>query len=428
MAVAKKHFDTDTALTVESLTKRYVPVERKFTRLFFNKSTPREVVALDNVSFSLPKGQVLGIVGRNGAGKSTLLRILAGITHATSGKVTIHGRFASILEIGTGFHPDLSGRENIYFNGELLGFSRKEIAARFDQIVEFSGVGEFIDLPIKQYSNGMYLRLAFSVAFHSDIEILLLDEILAVGDAEFQQKSYQRIQELANNGTSIILVSHNLSSISRICDRVIQLDRGKIVGDGNPQEILAGYAERAMQLLVAQSQQEREGFSAQEGVKTFSQWEIVGLVRLRRIAFWNEGKAEGEPLVNTAPIVLEMLVEKLVEGQSLEVAVRVMDISRSPILVDSLALGADYTAQELPVGLYRYRCIIPVRFFSHGFYPLAITFSMGGNQWVGEIDNLPGLRIFPDLAQKNIHIYAQIGAPIQYHFEWESEKLEEGSA
>ena len=200
-----------------------------------------EIWALRDVSFEVPEGQVLGVIGRNGAGKSTLLKVLTRITTPTSGRAEIRGRVGSLLEVGTGFHPELTGRENIYLNGSILGMKRREIDQRYDAMVEFSGVEKFIDTPVKRYSSGMYVRLAFSVAAHLEPEIMLVDEVLSVGDAEFQRRCLGRMEELGSAGRTVLFVSHALAAIAQLCDRAIQINGGMIVQDGPPAEVIANY-------------------------------------------------------------------------------------------------------------------------------------------------------------------------------------------
>jgi lipopolysaccharide transport system ATP-binding protein len=201
----------------------------------------QEIWALKDISFQVPEGQVLGVIGRNGAGKSTLLKVLTRITTPTSGRVEIRGRVGSLLEVGTGFHAELTGRENIYLNGAILGMKRREIDQRFDAMVEFSGVEKFIDTPVKRYSSGMYVRLAFSVAAHLEPEIMLVDEVLSVGDAEFQRRCLGRMEELGSAGRTVLFVSHQLSAIAQLCDRALQINGGKIVQDGPPADVIAQY-------------------------------------------------------------------------------------------------------------------------------------------------------------------------------------------
>ncbi|MFN3890326.1 MAG: polysaccharide ABC transporter ATP-binding protein [Beijerinckiaceae bacterium] len=204
-----------------------------------------EFWALKDVNFEICRGEVVGVIGRNGAGKSTLLKILSRITEPTEGRVTIDGRVASLLEVGTGFHPELSGRENIYLNGAILGMSRAEISRKFDEIVDFAGVEKFLDTPVKRYSSGMYVRLAFAVAAHLEPEILIVDEVLAVGDAEFQKKCLGKMKVVANRGRTVIFVSHSLPSIESLCTNAMLLAEAKLVATGPTVRILNTYRNSA---------------------------------------------------------------------------------------------------------------------------------------------------------------------------------------
>ena len=200
-----------------------------------------EFWALKDVAFEIKRGEVVGVIGRNGAGKSTLLKILSRITEPTVGRVEIRGRVASLLEVGTGFHPELTGRENIYLNGAILGMSRAEIKRKFDEIVAFAEVEKFLDTPVKRYSSGMYVRLAFAVAAHLEPEILVVDEVLAVGDAEFQKKCLGKMKDVADNGRTVLFVSHNMAAIRNLCSKVAVLKSGRLVDMGNTGEVIRGY-------------------------------------------------------------------------------------------------------------------------------------------------------------------------------------------
>jgi len=214
------------------------------TMRFTGKEEPakrEEIWALRDVSFKVREGEVLGLIGRNGAGKSTLLKILTRITTPTNGRAIIRGRVGSLLEVGTGFNPELTGRENVYLNGSILGMKRREIQRKLPDIVEFSGIEKFIDTPVKRYSSGMYVRLAFSVAAHLEPEILLVDEVLAVGDAEFQQRCLGRMEDFSGTGRTVLFVSHNMQTINQLCERAIWLDGGTIVADGDTSDVVTRY-------------------------------------------------------------------------------------------------------------------------------------------------------------------------------------------
>jgi lipopolysaccharide transport system ATP-binding protein len=205
-----------------------------------------EFWALNDVSFEVKQGEVIGIIGRNGAGKSTLLKILSRIIEPTEGRVVLKGRVASLLEVGTGFHPELTGRENIYLNGAILGMTRREIRSKFDEIVAFAEVEKFLDTPVKRYSSGMYVRLAFAVAAHLDPEILVVDEVLAVGDAEFQQKCLGKMSDVARESRTILFVSHNMAAVRALTRRCMLLDRGRIISEGDTESVITDYLSRAL--------------------------------------------------------------------------------------------------------------------------------------------------------------------------------------
>ena len=225
----------------EMLTGSLLAPFRRLRKLKGEVAEEERFWALKDVSFEVQRGEVVGIIGRNGAGKSTLLKILSRITDPTEGEVEIRGRVASLLEVGTGFHPELTGRENIYLNGAILGMSRAEIARKFDEIVAFAEVEKFLDTPVKRYSSGMYVRLAFAVAAHLEPEILIVDEVLAVGDNEFQAKCIRKMDDISGQGRTILLVSHNMGSINRLCSRALLLDSGRLQIKGDPNKVIGHY-------------------------------------------------------------------------------------------------------------------------------------------------------------------------------------------
>ncbi|MEM6531799.1 MAG: ABC transporter ATP-binding protein [Myxococcota bacterium] len=237
-----------TAISVQDLGKRYSigPTSTAWMRLksafaIGRENLDRDFWALRNVTFEVERGERLGIVGRNGAGKSTLLKLLSKITMPSEGRAVLSGRVSSLLEVGVGFNPELTGRENIFMNGAVMGLRRTEIAARFDEIVAFAGTGSFLDTPVKRYSTGMRVRLGFAVAAHLEPEILIVDEVLAVGDAEFRQRSLGKIQGVGRNGKTILFVSHNMQAVQSLCTRVIWLDKGGVRADGPAAEVVESY-------------------------------------------------------------------------------------------------------------------------------------------------------------------------------------------
>jgi lipopolysaccharide transport system ATP-binding protein len=237
---------TDPAVVVEGVSKRFrLYKERnaslKSALMRGRASIYEEFWAVRDVSFQVPRGSTLGLIGRNGSGKSTLLKTLASILQPDEGTISIHGRVASLLEVGSGFHPELSGRENIYLNGSILGMSKKEVDRRFDEIVDFSEVRKFIDQPVKNYSSGMYVRLGFSVAVHVSPDILIVDEVLAVGDAAFKTKSKRKFAEFQQEGRTIILVSHSMAQVRALCDQVVWLDEGRVRSIGATEKVVSEY-------------------------------------------------------------------------------------------------------------------------------------------------------------------------------------------
>src|SRR5437867_2480032 len=269
---------SDVAIKVECLGKRFqIGARREKYKTFRDtmaglfrpsengKGNEEPFWALKDVSFEIKRGEVVGVIGRNGAGKSTLLKVLSRITEPSEGFAEIHGHVGSLLEVGTGFHPELSGRENVFLNGAILGMGRAEIIKKFDEIVEFAEVQKFIDTPVKHYSSGMYLRLAFSVAAHLETEILLVDEVLAVGDAQFQRKCLGKMGEVAEHGRTVLFVSHNLAAVVELCDRGIVLEGGRIKHDGPVGESVNDYAKAV--LTACESPAPSNGQFGFEGIK-----------------------------------------------------------------------------------------------------------------------------------------------------------------
>ena len=239
--------DNQTVISVKNVTKKFnVYFDKTNTikekLLFWNRSKNKEErTVLDDISLDIKKGEVVGLIGTNGSGKSTLLKLMTKIIYPNKGRITTNGKLTSLLELGAGFHPDFSGRENIYFNASIFGLTKKEIDERLDNIIEFSELEHFIDNPVRTYSSGMYMRLAFSVAINVDADILLIDEILSVGDEHFQNKCFNKMLELKNEGKTMVFVTHSMDSVKKLCDRTIWLKDGKIKMDGNTNDVVEKY-------------------------------------------------------------------------------------------------------------------------------------------------------------------------------------------
>lgn len=321
--------------------------------------------ALKGISFDVQQGSVLGIIGRNGAGKSTLLKILSRITAPTGGEVKLNGRVGSLLEVGTGFHPELTGRENIYLNGAILGMNRQEVDAKFDEIVEFSGLETFIDTPVKRYSSGMYVRLAFAVAAHLEPEILIVDEVLAVGDAEFQRKCLGKMSDVAQEGRTVLFVSHNMSAILRLTQETLVLDKGKLV--------MRAPSPKAVEYYLS------SGY-AQAGERIWSQEEIPTdsypfhpiAVRVRDA----RGRVV-DTLRSIEPITLEIEYRLNEAITGLRVGFYLMT-AQGEFIFTSFDTDEPEQFEDLRVrqsGTYNSRCQIPADFLNEGRYVLGVNAS-----------------------------------------------------
>jgi lipopolysaccharide transport system ATP-binding protein len=328
------------------------------------KAAETDLWALRNVSFEIEAGERVGIIGRNGAGKTTLLKILAGITPPTTGRGKIFGRVGSLLEVGTGFHPELTGRENIALAGAIMGMRRTEVQTRFDDIVEFSGLSKFLDTPVKRYSSGMYVRLAFSVAAHLEPEVLLVDEVLAVGDAEFQKKCLGRMEELGGGGRTVVFVSHNIPAVLRLCPRVILLDAGGVVADGP--------GPRAVQEYLGKG-----------GGSATREWPDPAAapgdehIRLRSIRVVNE-KREPVPEVDVRdPVFVEVEYLNLSEDPDFrpDVNLHFFDAEGTYLFVSAESNGMDWGMRPRRKGTVLARCRVPGNLLAEGgiFISVAVT-------------------------------------------------------
>ena len=309
--------------------------------------------ALNDISFEIGMGEIVGIVGRNGAGKSTLLKLLSRITEPTRGKAEIYGRVASLLEVGTGFHPELTGRENTFLNGAILGMSRVEIARKFDEIVAFAGIEKFIDTPVKFYSSGMYLRLAFAVAAHLEPEILIVDEVLAVGDTGFQKKCISKMEDVGQQGRTVLFVSHSMPTITRLCERAILLDDGRVVADGPAHKIANTYLNSGVG--VASVREWRDPAQAPGG----------DIARLRTMRVLTE---EGEPVEAVDirhPIKIEMQFDVTQPGYIL-LPHHMLANEEGLHICNLHDLDPEWRKRPRPVGQYTSTVYIPGNLFAEG--------------------------------------------------------------
>ena len=311
--------------------------------------------ALNDVSFDIQKGDVVGIIGRNGAGKSTLLKILSRITEPTRGKIDLYGRVGSLLEVGTGFHPELTGRENIYLNGAILGMTKGEIARQFDAIVDFSGTEQFLDTPVKRYSSGMYVRLAFAVAAHLNPEILIIDEVLAVGDSEFQMKCLGKMQDVADSGRTVLFVSHNMTSVLQLCNKCIFLDHGKIVSIGSSTEIVTEYIEHGLQMTseVCWKLDEAPGNET---------------VKISTVRALNQNSAVCGDYMLSESITLEMDFWCGKQGMRLNPSFHVLNIHGTCVFATANMHDKEWMNRRYAQGFYRARCVIPKHLLNDGQY------------------------------------------------------------
>jgi lipopolysaccharide transport system ATP-binding protein len=316
-------------------------------------ATQEDFFALKDVSFDVQPGEVVGIIGRNGAGKSTLLKILSRITKPTSGKVTLNGRVGSLLEVGTGFHPELTGRENIFLNGSILGMKRGEIQRQFDAIVDFSGVEKFLDTPVKRYSSGMYVRLAFAVAAHLEPEILIIDEVLAVGDAQFQQKCLNKLQSVSREGRTVLFVSHNMAAVLRLCDRAVLLDQGLIALSGDSATVAHKY-------MLPNS----GCFAERTWTKQASPGDKVA--KLASVRILNASGDISPEIAVSQPVYIEVDYWNLIGERGTTVSVHLLNEEGLTVFATNDFNNRKWWTSPRKVGRVRATCKIPENFLAEG--------------------------------------------------------------
>ncbi len=394
------------AIKVEGISKRYkigtapgkfrygmlrdqiAAIPSKLFRRAEEKVGVNFIWALKDVSFDLEEGRVLGIIGRNGAGKSTLLKVLSRVTEPTMGMVTVRGRVGSLLEVGTGFHPELTGRENIYLNGAILGMKRNEIEAKFDEIVDFSEVEQFIDTPVKRYSSGMYLRLAFAVAAHLEPEILVVDEVLAVGDAEFQRKCLGKMNDVAAQGRTVLFVSHNMSAILRLTQEALVMQKGRLLLRAPTNEAVDFY------LASGQSQAGERSWDADEIPAAAAPFRPLSL------KLFDPRGAVADIVRSTEPLTVKIEYQLTAPITGLRVGIYLNTIRGEYVFtsfdVDEPALYEKYSVRQ--PGFYTSSCTIPGDLLNEGRYILGVNASSFGVKRYFMDENALGFSVDPSAA------------------------------
>lgn len=368
--------------------------------------------ALKDVSFEVQPGEVMGIIGSNGAGKSTLLKILSRITEPTLGRAELHGRVGSLLEVGTGFHPELSGRENIFMNGALLGMKRTEIVRKFDEIVAFSEIERFIDTPVKFYSSGMYMRLAFSVAAHLEPEILIVDEVLAVGDMAFQKKCLGKIGQAAEGGRTVLFVSHNMVAVQKLCNRVVWLDRGAVFQEGLTADVIAQYMKTSCSAIAEQTWDDPDSAPGNERV------------RIKRARVHPLGGKTTEPIDVHTPLDLEFEYWNLVPDSYLNLSVVISDESGSPLFNTGSGYERVWHGRPFPRGLFRSSFRIPGDLLNDGTHRVNLYIIKDQVEVIYKLDDALIFDVEDSVRGRGAWYGKWIGA-VRPNLPWETELLSE---
>ncbi len=360
------------------------------------KTDSNYVWALKDVNFDVNQGEVLGIIGRNGAGKSTLLKILSKVTAPTKGNIKIRGRIASLLEVGTGFHPELTGRENIFLNGAILGMTKNEIRSKFDEIVAFSGVDKYIDTPVKRYSSGMYVRLAFAVAAHLEPEILIVDEVLAVGDAEFQKKCLGKMKDVSHQGRTVLFVSHNLVAVKSLCQRGILMERGTITYTGTADETVEKYMKANADQLKPKISFDSPSIAVGNEIIKIKHLEIV----------------PDNPFI-TEDISIQIAFWNFSEEAETFLAFDILDLHEEVIFGSGFKFKKD--ANNLSSG----KCQIPANLMNDGIYSIHLYFNSAEMRPLFQLANAVSFEVADK--ERNYAYYGKINGAVRPKLNWETE-------
>ncbi len=400
--------------TKQNYNSLYERLADNFKSSFSRKRDPdsgnnRAFWALKDVSFEIKAGEVVGIIGKNGAGKSTLLKILSRIVVPTCGQAQIFGRVGSLLEVGTGFHPELTGRENIFLNGAIIGMKKSEIRRRFAEIVDFAEIGKFLDVPVKRYSSGMYVRLAFAVAAHLEPEILLVDEVLAVGDAAFQKKCLDKMAETAREGRTVLFISHNMVAVNSLCKRVIWVDGGEVIADGASPEIVTKYLGKSL-----------TGVEAAEEV-----WEDMAgapgneVVRLHRVCVRHSDADQTASFTMQTPFQIEVEFWNLLPNAHLHITLHFYTAEH----IIAFTTGSLNT-QPLAKGLFRSVCYVPGNLLNSGLHRVVVLVVKDTNSVIFSHASRVPINILDLEVRQGIHFGREPGV-VQPRLEWKSEYLNE---
>lgn len=418
------------AISVENVSKKYVlgyqsqgnSSYRTFRDVLSNttraiirtkKSEPfsNEYWALKDVSFEINQGDRIGIIGRNGAGKSTLLKILSRITEPTKGCIRIKGRVASLLEVGTGFHPELTGRENIFLNGSILGMSRMEIRQKFEEIVAFAEVEKFLDTPVKHYSSGMYVRLAFAVAAHLEPEILIVDEVLAVGDAVFQKKCLGKMETVANEGRTVIFVSHNMAAIQNLCNRALWIDKGKLLKDGESEYVISSYLQTSFSSLTLQTWDNIETAPGNEKV------------RLRRACVRPIDQPESSVITVKTSFLIEFEYWNLQPDVYLNLSLHIYN-EQGTMVFNALPINErSWQGKPMPMGIFRDVCYIPENLMNDGIHWIELLVVQDETNLVYKHNDILVFDIRDSIEDRGAW-YGKWGGAVRPHLKWKTELIE----
>ena len=377
------------------------------------KRNSETIWALKDVSFTVDPGEVIGIIGRNGAGKSTLLKVLSRITEPTTGRAELYGRVASLLEVGTGFHPELTGRENMYLNGAILGMKKTEIDRKFDQIVAFAELEKFLDTPVKRYSSGMYMRLAFAVASHLEPEIMVVDEVLAVGDVSFQKKCLGKMGDVAQEGRTVLFVSHNMVAIQSLCKRALWLDRGEIVEDGTAGAVVSNYLNSSF---------------GSEGLLE-EVWSDIAtapgneFVRLHRIQVRPKDGVSSEPLTTTTPFSIEVEYWNLLPDAKLHITLHLY--TEHEIIAFTTGSGSgerEWSGRPMPTGLFRSVCHIPGELLNVGRHRFKVLVIKDSSSVLYQHESEVTFEIL-DLDERELSQYGREPGVVKPALKWKTEQI-----